>query len=167
MEIQYGSTRFVLLIGDKAYKFGRVRFLRVLGWIFMISISRKHKDQFLSRYGNFVATSILSYLLTGLNSNRIEYEYSQSHTEDCRIIPTTRTLFNGWIVVQERGSPISMDELRTENPFDPNTSSRLVELKKVEQFCRYKRKIVLVDYGNRSTCEVLHAYSIQPVLETR
>ena len=157
MKVLCGSTRIVLLWGNVAVKIGRFRCFRVIAWILFSFFGCEWRKKFFKRYGYSFVEAITTYLMTGLRSNLVELEYSHSFPEDERIMPITNSFLGGWVIFQEKGEKITTNELVSEHPFASNSEAELfTEMKKVVQFCRRKNgKIVLVDYGAHSTCELL------------
>lgn len=159
MQIRFGKTRIVLLVKDKAIKIGKVRiarlFFRMITFPFL---SRSNHSRFYKRYGPTLLRAMWHYLISGLLSNRNEYEYYQG-TFDVRVMPTVKRTLGGWIVIQHRGTAITARELSSENPFfGLPVNPDFLERDQPWQFCRNSRRcIVLVDYGRKETCEALRS----------
>lgn len=156
MRIRLGSTRLVLLTKDKAIKIGRLRLLRLCLRIPIILLSQRRRHHFLSKYGPGVLQAALHDLFAGLYANRNEYAYYRAHEQDRRIMPTTRRLLDGWIILQLRGVPVSASEL-SEGPVLLNDTGTVDgEARSEKQFCRHPDgRIVLIDYGSDITTKAL------------
>lgn len=152
MRIALGSTRLVLLTKDKAIKIGRLRPLRLISRIFVLPFSQRRRERFFEKYGSTLWRAVLNDLCAGLYANRGEYEYYQK-SQDPRVIPTLRSIFHGWIVVQTRGEAVSETEMRTWRYTREERYALDRELAKAVQFCRHPQsgRIVLVDYGRPET----------------
>lgn len=145
MRIACGSTRMVLLIGDRAFKIGRVRPLRVLLRLCVLPFSQERREHFSKKYGHKFAQAVWKDMCAGLYANRGEYEYYQS-SRDPLVMPTVSCFLGGWIVVQPRGERVSHNELRV-RPVSPEC-----EMTEPEQFARASDgRVVLVDYGRPET----------------
>lgn len=156
MRMRYGATRFVLLVGDKAIKIGRIRPLRVFVRMLIIPFSKKRREHFFARYGPGFGHAVWNDLCVGLYANRIEDDYYQS-SKDPRVMPTIGRLLGGWVIVQLRGVPVSTSELEKSSFTRERLRRRDCDLGGDHQFCRLGRKVVLVDYGARSTTDALLA----------
>ena len=155
MRIKLGTTRIVLLIGDKAVKIGRLRPLRLLARMLLLPFSWQRRQHFLAKYGPKFAQAMLNDLCAGLYANRNEYAYYKVY-RDSRVMPTTEQLCGGWIIIQPRGTPISVNELSEKPSLKQRIGMESCEVDTAAQFCRHPDgRIVLVDYGRRATTEVL------------
>ena len=156
MRMRYGATRFVLLAGDKAYKFGRVRPFRFLARMCILPFSQKRRKHFFERYGPGFGEAMKNDLFAGLRANQNEDTYYRTF-RDSRVMPITGVLLGGWVIIQMRGTPVSREELE-KSPF---TAKRLrrrdCDLSGNHQFCRFDGKVVLVDYGGKVTTDALIA----------
>lgn len=151
MQFACGKTRFVILHADTAYKIGRLRPLRLLERICVLPFSRCQRRHFLQKYGPGYARAAWYDLCAGLYANRTEAAYFRE-THDPRVMPIRAHMLGGWIITQDRGTPIEAHELCTKTwncQFD-------TELAPPQQFCRKTDGcIVLVDYGKTSTTTFL------------
>lgn len=156
MRIRYGATRFVLLLGDKAYKFGRVRPFRFLARMCIIPFSQKRRKHFFERYGPGFAEAVKNDLFAGLRANQNEYAYYRAF-KDSRVMPITGFLLEGWVIVQTRGIPVSHEEIE-KSPLAVKCLRRQeYDLCGDHQFCSFGDKVVLVDYGGKVTTDALAA----------
>lgn len=152
MCIAWGQTRFVVLTGECAIKFARLRAFRFLFRLPLLIVSKKRRRHFFEKYGNSFLVAMKNDIFAGVIANRKEYEYSASCV-DSRVMPIRVKLIWGWIVIQERGLPVSLSEIAKESPLKCPFSIRgKSHLSDPHQFCRNSvGKIVLVDYGNEET----------------
>lgn len=154
MRIRIGTTRLVFLVGDSAIKIGRMRPLRLLLRMLCLPCSRQRRQHFLAKYGPGFARAALNDLCAGLYANRNEYAYYTAR-KDPRVMPTTRQLLNGWVIIQLRGMPISARDL-AEKPLIRQRTAEKCEVDDAMQFCRHPDgRVVLADYGRRTTIEAL------------
>jgi len=155
MRIRLGTTRIVLLIGDQAIKIGRLRPLRLLLRLLILPFSRERRRHFLAKYGPGITRAVMQDLCAGLYANRNEYDYSATH-RDPRVIPTTKRLWGGWIVIQLRGTPIMVHELPEAPVLRKRIGTQPCEMDKATQFCRHPDgRVVLADYGRITTVTAL------------
>ena len=164
MRIKYGSTRLVLIVGDRALKIGRFRPLRML-WrlVFLLPFSRKKREHFLAKYGKSFGRAVLNDVFAGLYANRGEYAYYQTH-KDIRVMPTLKSVCGGWIVIQPYGDPVSAIEVENwwgrNKAKSPANDPYLAEPEHFQQPENFRRhpingKVVLADYGSTRNREVL------------
>lgn len=158
MRIKYGSTRFVILKGDKAIKVGKVRIWRFLARIIILPFSIKQQKHFLERYGPGFWTAVKNDICIGLRANRYEYEYYKKYS-DLRVMPTIKSLLLGWIIIQPRGNPINStaEFIKGRPPIKEKINGESSEVTEVKQFCQHpvNKKIVLIDYGKKETIQAL------------
>ena len=158
MRMTYGQTRFVILVGDKAIKIGRVKLLNLLiRWIFILPFSKKRRDHYFTKYGKTIVEAIRNEWLQGLYANRREYSY-YSRSKDPLVIPTTKIILTGWIIIQDRGNPITNQDLaHFPEPFRQESITD-GEMRSPSQYATTKKgKIVLVDYGRIQTIRTLES----------
>lgn len=142
-----GKTRIVLIFEKKVVKIARIRLLRVSGHLIKILYSPKFQAKFYERYGATFGVALWRDLFWGFYANRNE---AHADPTDRRIAPTLASFCYNFINIQEKGLPVSEEELAESCPFD---RSQLVGLVKTEmndphQYCRISgRGIVLADYG--------------------
>ena len=149
MVFEYGSTRFVFLLGRKAFKFARISLIRLLARILLFP--------FLGHLWKApMGQALYHYLLGGIICNQNEYLYYQ-RTKDVRVMPTRRMFFWGWLVVQDRGAPVSQKEMLFEYPFGRDLLLRdEIDANTAKQFARHRNgRVLLVDYGTLRTCSTL------------
>ena len=154
MVFEYGSTRFVFLLGKRAFKFARISLIRLVLRIFLFP--------FLGyRWKAPMGQALYSYLFGSIACNRNEYGYYQM-THDPRVMPTRQIFFAGWLVVQDRGVSVSEREMLREYPFDKELLLRSeVDANTAKQFARHPDgRVLLVDYGTLTTCCVLESMSV-------
>lgn len=152
--LRYGTTRVVLLVGERAIKIGRVRPLRVLSRFLLWPFSARRRKHFLEKYGPGFGQAVLHDLCAGLYANRTEYEYYQ-RTRDVRVMPTTAALCGGWIVLQPRGSAVCEREI-SQSLGQEWLGVDCNEVVRAKQFCRTRSgAVVLIDYGKPYTCALL------------
>ncbi len=72
MQIRYGATRLVLLVGDQAIKIGRIRLWKLLGRVVILPFSKKSRGHFLKKYGPGFWHAVWHSLFIGLYANRLE-----------------------------------------------------------------------------------------------
>lgn len=151
-----GKTRIVLLVGNKAIKFGRVRFVRLFArTVSFPFMSKRNHDRFYARYGKPFFKGAFKYLFAGLYANRNEFRHCEQF-EDHRVVPTSHLFFKGWVIVQQRGKPISHERLLEGNPFHGmSVPAGFLEKDQPWQFCEIGGKILLADYGRNETREAL------------
>lgn len=151
-----GKTRIVVLTGNKAIKISRVRVFRLLvRTITFPLMSKNNHRRFYARYGTPFWRGALKYFVAGVYANWNEFEYYQT-TSDPRVIPTRKSYLGGWIVIQDRGTSVSKDELAKQNPFKGlSVDSNFLEKDQPWQFCYLNGKILLADYGRKETREAL------------
>lgn len=158
MRIKYGSTRFVILKGDKAMKVGKVRIWRFLARMIILPFSIKQREHFLKRYGPGFLTAVKNDIFVGLRANRYEYEYCKEYS-DHRVMPTIKNLLCGWIIIQPRGNPINSttEFINGRPPIKEEINGESSEVTEVKQFCKHpvNNKIVLIDYGKKETIQAL------------
>lgn len=158
MNFEYGSTRFVFLLGTRAFKFGRVSLIRFVARILLFPfLGHQWKAP--------MGWALRHYLVGGIVCNQIEYDY-YSRTRDLRVMPTRQIFFSGWLIIQDRGTPISEEEMLHEYPFDPVILFQgEIDANTAKQFARHRDgNILLVDYGTSQTCSMLEEV---PVLSGR
>ncbi|MES2059773.1 MAG: hypothetical protein V4438_01955 [Patescibacteria group bacterium] len=150
----------MILTGESAIKIGRVRPIRLILALFAIVLSKHHREKLLAKYGGTYREALPNFLFAGHFCNVAEFDYYQT-SHDPRVVPTTHRLFGGWVIIQERGAPVTAFELERENPFDAITlNTAFAEIDRVKQFCRLKNgKIALCDYGCQATLGALRKIS--------
>lgn len=155
MQIACGSTRVVLLAGDKAVKIARFRPIRFLLRMLMIAFSRKKRLHFFEKYGPVFIHAVYNDIFAGVIANRNEYSYYIERM-DRRVMPSLGQYLGGLIVTQVRGTPVSLHELDTEDPFAGLVTNSACEVSDPKQFCRHPAgQLVLVDYGRVETQDLL------------
>ncbi len=160
MRFGYGSTRFVLLMHNNAYKFARIRVLIFLGrLLFVLPFSRKGREHFLKKYGPGYRSAMLNDLFAGIYANRREYAYWCA-SSDKRVIPTTHFIFGGLLVIQPRGLPLP-EPARFGIGLDEIIPVDLIGVE-IVRACQYSihprtKRVVLVDYGNATIIELLRS----------
>ena len=161
MTIKIGTTRIVLLVGNRAVKIATIRPLRLLFRLITLPFSsRRNRDRFSEKYGDCLLQALWNYFSAGLHANRAEYKYYQDNPNDTRVMPTIECRLHGLIIIQPRGMSVTEKDLREGNPF-ASLLYRCVEMNQPWQFCRHlDRRIVLVDYGRDETIKVLRSSNI-------
>jgi hypothetical protein len=156
VEIKSGSTRLVVLVGDKAVKIAKIRlrdpFRRLLGFFFF---QRTRRD-LLSKYSHAPIKCVGNRIFIGIAANRNEYRYYTS-TKDSRVMPVQKQLFGGLVIIQERGLPVTPDEFMKDCL--SISGDEIHDMTGIHQFCRRfgTRQIVLIDFGNEETTKFLVA----------
>ena len=156
MRLTYGHTRFVLLCGNRAIKVVRIRPVHAAAVILHVLLSRKRRNRFMEKHGASRYLTAWREFWDGLYANRNEYRYYQA-SHDPRVMPTEQQLLGGWIVIQQRGRPITMDELAQAQHLHFESQEEQIESGKHWQFCHHPDdgRIVLVDYGRQATLTAL------------
>ncbi len=149
MVFEYGSTRFVFLLRGKAFKFARVSLIRFVARILLFPFLGQ-------RWKAPMGQALYHYIFGGIICNQNEYAYYQ-RTHDLRVIPTRQIFFWGWIIVQDRGIPVSQREMLFEYPFGRDLLLRdEIDMNTAKQFARHRNgRILLVDYGTLEACDAL------------
>lgn len=155
MDIAWGQTRFVILLGDCAIKVGRIRPFRFLFRIPLILVSDSRRNHFFKKYGTSFVLAMMRDIFAGIIANRKEYAYSRCH-DDARVMPTRKQYLGGLIIIQDRGTRISPGELLQEHPLRDSLFWHKAKALESHQFCRnFDNRVVLVDYGNEETVQFL------------
>ena len=155
MKIIHGGTRIVVLKEDIAIKIGKIRPMRTFSKLLSLAFSKRRRDCFFAEYGEKFLLAAFRFLFVGIWINRNEFFYYQQHKDE-RVAPTIRMLFFGWIIIQERGLPVSKGELEHNHPLDQKiVKDRANDLEEHRQYCSYGDQIKVVDYGNKLTIEAL------------
>lgn len=151
MRLRFGNTRFVVVFGNRAYKIGKIRVLRFILRIPFLLLCRELRKRFFTKYGETLGKAMVSDIFAGLIANRVECHYWQNK-HDSRVVPIMSVWFTGFVIIQERAEPISIQELGTATPFKtcsiPDTISP-------RQFGRHHGVVRLLDYGDQRTCAEL------------
>lgn len=155
MRITYGSTRIVVLIGSKAIKIGKIKFLKALArvLVFLTPFFTEKKKDWIKKYENSFQKAFLATFISGPRANLWEFQYYQS-THDQRVVPTTSLHLWGLIIVQDRGTHVTASELEAEHPI-PTHNKKEFDMELPKQFCRILGKVLLADYGDQRTLTAL------------
>lgn len=154
MRLTYGKTRIVFLCGGHAYKFGKIRPLRFACRLILMLFSEHRRMHFYEKYGRKFWAAAWNDVFAGPIANRNEYlYYKDSHDE--RVMPTTKCLLHGWLVIQERGVPVGEHELASDSRVHQLVGS--CETRCARQFARSRTdaRIRLIDYGRTETTDFL------------
>jgi len=151
MKISSGKTRFVIVARGRAYKYGKTRLIRSALRVPFLVLSKRLRLRFLERYGKTYFRAMMSSIFAGLIANRIEYSYWQ-RSRDKRVVPTTKMLFCGFVIIQEEATPVTEIDLEVAKPFG---TFEIPDAGKAHQFGRHSGTIKLVDYGETPTCRIL------------
>ena len=156
MQIKKGSTRIVILLGNYAYKFTRIRLLHTAVWALYRLAFRDQRELFRSKFGKNIFVGLCKHLFIGVQQNRTEYAYYRE-TRDCRVMPTHRILFGGILIIQTRGAAVNRKTLIQNCPFeDTITGNPDLDLHQAKQYCLCQDgKVRAVDYGKRNTVVAL------------
>jgi hypothetical protein len=149
MLFDYGTTRFVLCIGDVVIKIPRIK---VIYWINRLWLWKKNGEivQKFSTVGSTKRLSALKHLFAGVTANLEEVRFYRKYPH----LPLAPTLFSflGLINIQTRAKLIEKEDLVL-CPFRQlaKGQERLgpVDLNKPENFGRIGGAIYLLDYGNK------------------
>jgi hypothetical protein len=157
MRIVFGKTRTVLVTSCNAYKVARIHPLNFIIRAVLFVVSRKQRKKFVTRVeGRFVeevVTELKNAFSSGISANRTEYSY-YGDSRDPRVVPTTKMLLGGLVVVQNAASPVSPNEFV--NPFQRGKNLiGYFEVTCPRQFGWMDGKLLLLDYGQLSTCQFL------------
>jgi len=149
MVFEYGSTRFVFLVGKRAFKFARISLVRFVGRILLFPFLGH-------RWKASMSQALYHYILGGITCNQNEYAYYE-RTHDVRVMPTRQIFFWGWLIVQDRGAPVSQREMLFEYPFGRDLLLRdEIDMNTAKQFARHRNgRVLLVDYGTLQACGAL------------
>lgn len=157
MQLRYGRTRLVVLVGNMAIKIGRIRPLCSLVRTMILPFSKKGRERYQSKYGYNFFQAICNDVFAGIIANRHEYSYSQRRPEDVRVIPTIRQYLGGLVVVQIRCVEVTEQELTDESPFKLRLIESCWEISTPTQFGRNPLgQLVLIDYGRKQTVQMLY-----------
>ena len=85
-------------------------------------------------------------------ANLNEYNYSKEY-QDPDIMPVIKKYIFGWIIIQKKGEPIKTKNFLS--PFKKFGIRLSPETTEVKQYCYYKGKTLIVDYGDDSTIKDL------------
>ncbi len=151
MKLKIGTTRFVFLIGNTAYKWPIIP-------IFLF-LKRLHKhtmkgdvNETINKHGS---SFVFRYLLRGFTSNYLEYKYSKENPRKEDIIPST--LIWGFIIKQPRGHRFSIHQQGWKNILCKLAEKEIKdpELLNEKNYSVYRDRIRLHDYGNPGTADNL------------
>ncbi len=156
MKVACGNKRIVVLLGNHAFKVGKIRFVRLFCRLLILPFSKRLRERFLDKYGNTWSSALFNDLFAGLLCNRREYGYFLK-TDDKRVIPTIKQLLGGHIVVQIRGKPVSDEDVKRNHPKYQDPEYKIANLDKPEQYCICPTDgtVRITDYGDSSTIELL------------
>ncbi len=143
MDFEYGTCRYVILIGSSAVKIARIKILRY--------ILRMLLYPFLGhKWTLSMREAFVQYMCNGVICNRNEHRYFIA-TNDCRVMPVRKIWLGGFVIIQERGQAVSYDELHQECEIFKMNLARINpdnDLSGESQYARHpNRKIYLIDYG--------------------
>ena len=156
MQLRKGATRYVILVGSKSMKIGKVRPFRTFSKLISLAFSERRRINFKEEYGSNFLLALWRFMIVGIWANRNEFFYYQKY-KDTRVIPTTQIFLFGMISIQERGLSVTEFELERNHPLDPSVVNRRnSDLRDARQYCFCKDGVIrVVDYGNKGTCDVL------------
>lgn len=156
MKITSGNKRIVVLLGDQAFKIGKIRFVRLFFRLLILPFSKKLRERFLVKYGDTWSSALFNDLFAGLLCNRREYDYFHQ-TKDKRVIPTIKKFLGGHIIVQVRGQTASNKDVEKIYPWYRGPEYKIANLDKPEQYCTLPADgaVRITDYGDISTIEFL------------
>ena len=155
MRIDWGTSRFVVLIGPVALKFARFR----LTWIIVRFCQHLKRGQVGSKLHHQAKNPQLATnnIFVGLLANKREYAL-WLESPQTSLMPTWWS-FAGLVNIQPRGRRVTSSELLAEHPLEHLVASMprdlVGDMFKRANFARYHGKIVLVDYGSQETVEFL------------
>lgn len=153
MRISCGKTRLVVLIGDRALKFARIRPLRFVSRLALMCFSKYQRQRFCEKYGSKFMVAVFNDVCAGLVANRHEYRYYR-RTKDVRVMPVLQMRWGGLLIVQRRGEPVDTKDIEA----DPRIVriATLCDLDHPRQFARSAdQRIRVIDYGKASTTDLL------------
>lgn len=156
MRFAHGATRFTILIGSYAIKIARFKtFLLVQRFL----VHRKNGEikMRLNKVHSNPVLAIVDYTLAGLRANLGESRLWKNSPHPFMV--PTRFSFLGLVNVQDRGEPITDEELSAGHPFAPlleNVPQALREdMTSRDNFCRYNSRVCILDYGSPGTVSLL------------
>ena len=144
MQIRHGTTRLVVLHGRYAYKFARIRPLKTVLKIIVMSVSQRQQALLCEKYDRRFGWALWKYLFAGLYSNWAEYHYWHA-TFDERCAPAVRMYFHGVLVVQLRALPASREDVECS---ELRALLHEPELTKSRQYGLLDGKCVIIDYAH-------------------
>jgi len=114
----------------------------------------------MGRHNGNPFSALWKRLSVGIVANRNEYRYYNLH-KDPRVMPVIHQWLGGFVVIQQKGDPVSYDEVMSEVPKELLTDE--YDLQAARQFCRSRsdRRVVLVDFGQETTTNFLQTTSVQ------
>lgn len=147
MQVRCGTTRLVILAGNRAYKIARFRPIRPLIRLFQLMKVGGVRSQ-LETYGQNLTRGGINYLLAGLLANRVEYQLSKEYP-DALISPVVALYLWGVMIIQDRGETVSIaDKAVKSHPlWAVMLAEKGSETAACSQFARFVGKVLLVDYG--------------------
>lgn len=149
LEIAWGATRFVILVGTVAIKIARPRPFRALRRLIKYQMSGEVRARLLT-YAEDPFLAGFSYIFSGILANRNEYRLWQESPRHF-LVPTIYS-FSWLINIQRRGKSISQEELEDNHPFRTLLVGKPLKLTgdmtKAANFCRYDGRVCLLDYGS-------------------
>lgn len=154
IECRLGQTRFVVLIGTRAYKIGRFRPFRFLARFLFFPFSKRRREHFRTKYGSLQWIALFNDVCAGLVANRSEFHFYMSR-RDNRTIPSISTYFWGWLITQERSLQISDVELSRLKTHIALRCEHFPEARHPNQYGVYRGAVVLVDYADPQTHALL------------
>lgn len=149
MQISYGETRCVLLIGKVAIKLPRLRVL----WLAKRFVYHLVVKKDIEKINHYVKRPkvITGIILNGIRANRNEAKQWQMFPRRF-LVPTLYSFGFGLINIQRRGQILKQEELDNSHPFlgllDDMPVDFVSDMTRVENFCRYQGRTCLVDYGS-------------------
>ncbi len=154
MKIRTGRTRIVFLVGDLAVKIAKPRFIRlIIRLILFPFVTQESRNGYYKTYGKNPFRSCKRYIFFTIRANLNEYKYSKKYN-DPDIMPVIKRYFFGLIITQKRG-----ENLKNKNFKNPllklNIGLISPESTDMNQYCLFKGKTLLVDYGDISTIKDL------------
>jgi len=153
LQFSWGTTRFVILVGTVAIKFARLRPFRALYRLAKHQMNGEVRVKLVKFDGRPFIGGI-KYIFAGIIANRNEYRLW--HTSPRYFLMPTLYSFGGGLVnVQELGKSISQEELDVSHPFQEILAGMppefVYDMTRSANFCRYKNRTCLVDYGSEET----------------
>ncbi|MFA7315610.1 MAG: hypothetical protein WC059_02290 [Candidatus Paceibacterota bacterium] len=153
MKIRKGKTRIVILVGTKAIKIAKPRFVRLFIRLLLFPfVTKESRDGYYATYGKLSLDSCKKYSLLGYYANVNEYTYSQQYI-DPDIMPIIKLYLCGWIITQTRGEEIT--DTHFTSPLKKFKTVLSPETTEPHQYCILNKKIFIIDYGDISTIQDL------------
>ena len=150
MNFRLGATRFVVLVGNVAIKFPRLRPLRP--FVRLLEILRKKEGvrDNLEKYDKSIVIATLQYLFSGVVTNYWEHRFYKENSNISILVPTYYSFF-GLLNVQKRGKPIDDSSRSKWETVQAKLADKGLlphDLFEEKNCCTIDGKIQLFDYGD-------------------